>query len=193
MQMDMKKAVLQIKVSSKGIKPLILFLFLFLAGYAGATTHEYVWSEYPIAPERVSTQIVFTEGQELWIAAGKSGKARIILGAIGANEYFGSRQLLADAIVVQLTGEMRNKGLRIVDTAGKSLEIRVDRTDYEMGLVKFAATIEFTVKFGNGTTKSYVVRNSTPGPVERAYNGAVALAVIRIMNDAEVFNYINKE
>jgi hypothetical protein len=145
MQMDMKNAVLQLKVSRKGIKTLILSLSLFFAGYAGAATHEYVWSEYPIAPERVSSQIVFTEGQELWITAGKSGKARIVLGAIGANEYFGSRQLLADAIVVQLTREMRNKGLRIVDTAGKSVEITVDRTDYEMGLVKFAATIEFTV------------------------------------------------
>ena len=177
----------------RGFITFVLFLLLFPAGHAGAATHEYVWSEYPIDADRVSSQIVFAEGRELWVAAGKSGTARIVLASIGANEYFGSRQQLADAIVTQLTREMRNKGIRIVDTAGKSLEIKVDRTGYEMGLVKFAATIEFTVKFGNGSTKTYVVRNSTPGPVERAYNGAVALAVIRIMNDAEVFSYINKE
>jgi len=172
---------------------LILFLFLFSAVCAGATTHEYVWSEYPIDPDRVSSYIIFHEGQELWISAGKSGSARILLAAIGANEYFGTRQMLADAIVAQLTREMENKRIRMVKTAGKSFEITVNRTDYEMGLVKFTATIEFTVRFGNGTMKSYVVSNSTPGTVARAYNGAVALAVIRIMNDADVFGYINKE
>ena len=172
---------------------LLLFLFLFCAGYAGATTHEYVWSEYPIDPDRVSSRIVFHEGRELWISAGKSGSARILLAAIGANEYFGTRQLLADAIVVQLSKEMENKRIRIAKTAGKSLEITVIRTDYEMGLVKFTATLEFAVRFGDGTMKSYVVTNSTPGTVARAYNGAVALAVIRIMNDADVFSYINKE
>jgi len=48
------------------------------------------------------------------------------------------------------------------------------------------------VKFGNGKTKSYTVRNSSPDTVYRTYNGAVALAVIEIINDPEVLTYINE-
>jgi hypothetical protein len=173
-------------------KPVMLFLFLILTGCAGLTTHEYVWNEYPIAPDRISSQATFTEGQKVSIVAGKANDTRVFLGSIGSHQYYGSRQLLTDGIVVHLGKELRSKGLDITSAAEKSLEIAVARIDFETGVWKFAAILEFTVKLGNGKTRSYSVRNSTPTTVERAYDGAVALAVIKIINDAEVLNYIKE-
>jgi uncharacterized lipoprotein len=149
-------------------------------------------SSIQITPKRISSQNSFTEGQEIGIIKGKSNDSKIFLGNVGAHQYYGSEQSLTDGIVDQLAKEMRNKRLEIKNTAEKSLEITVNRSNFERGVWKIAATIEFTVKFGNGKTKSYTVRNSSPATVDRTYNGAVALAVIEIINDPEVLTYINE-
>jgi len=171
-------------------KPIVLILLLILTGCA--IKHDYVWIEYPITPERISSQKGFTEGQEIGIIKGKSNDSKIFLGNVGAHQYYGSEQSLTDGIVDQLAKEMRNKRLEIKNTAEKSLEITVNRSNFKRGMWKIAATIEFTVKFGNGKTKSYTVMNSSPATVDRTYNGAVALAVIEIINDPEVLTYINE-
>ncbi len=49
----------------------------------------------------------------------------------------------------------------------------------------------FEIKLGDGTSKTYEVRNSTPGTVDGLYNGAAALAVVEILKDADVLAYIN--
>lgn len=169
-------------------KFVILLLFLVITGCA--IKHDYVWNEYQITPERILSEISFTEGQEIRIIKGKSNDAKICLGNVGPHQYYGSEQSLTDGIIEQLAKEMRTKGLEIKNTAEKSLEITVNRSNFERGMWKIAAAIEYTVKFGNGKTKSYTVRNSSPATVDRTYNGAVALAVIKIINDLEVLNYI---
>ncbi len=171
-------------------KPIILILILVITGCA--RKHDYVWNEYPITPGRISSQISFTEGQKIRILKGKSNDLKIFLGNVGPHQYYGSEQSLTDGIVDQLVKEMRNKGLLTNNTAEKSLEITVNRSNFRRGMWKLAATLEFTVKFGNGKTKSYTVRNSSPDTVYRTYNGAVALAVIEIINDPEVLTYINE-
>ena len=178
------------KIMSKLSSLLVVITILTLMGCA--IKHDYVWIEYPIKPERVSSQNSFTEGKEIWIIKGKSDDSKIFLGNVGAHQYYGNEQSLTDGIVDQLAKEMRNKRLEIKNTAEKSLEITVNRSNFERGMWKIAATIEFTVKFGNGKTKSYTVRNSSPATVDRTYNGAVALAVIKIINDPEVLTYINE-
>jgi len=57
---------------------------------------------------------------------------------------------------------------------------------------RIAASLDFSVKFGDGKTKLYTVRNSSPSTVDQTYNGAVALAVLEIINDPEVLTYINE-
>lgn len=170
----------------------ILIVFLLLNG-CGAKNHDYVWNEYPITQERISSQVSFTKGQEIRIIKGKSNDSKMFLGNVGVHHYYGSEQSLTDGIVDQLTREMRKKRLEIKNTAEKSLEITVNSSNFERGMWKIAATIEYTVKFGNGKTKSYTVRNSSPATVDRTYNGVVALAVIEIINDPEVLNYITED
>jgi hypothetical protein len=170
---------------------LILF-FIFTSCAISIIKHDYIWKEYPIASERISSQINFTEGQEISITKGKSNDSKIFLGSVGANQYYGSEQSLTDGIVKQFTKELQNRRLKIKDTAEKSLDITVTRSNFENGSWKIAATIEFTVKFGNGKIKSYTVRNSSPATVDRTYDGLVAMAVIELFNDTEVQTYINK-
>lgn len=167
----------------------VLIMFLVLTGCA--IKHDYIWNVYPITPERISSCNSFSEGNEIRIMTGKSNNSKILLGSVGAHEYYGSNQMLTDGIVTQLINVMRTKRLRIDSTAEKSLEVAVTRSHFERGMWKIAAALEFTIKFGNGKSKSYTVRNTSPLTVDRTYNGAVALAVIEIMNDPDILTYIN--
>ena len=170
-----------------------LSILLLINGCSSSIKHDYAWHEYLITSERISPEASFTQGQEIRIIKGKSNTSKIFLGNVGVHEYYGSEQSLTDGIVDQLAKEMRKKRLEIKSTAEKSLKITVNRSEFEKGLWKIAATIEYTVKFGNGKVKSYTTRNSSPTTVDRTYNGVVALAVIEIINDPEVLKYIKKD
>ncbi len=169
--------------------PVILVLFIFLSGCA--IKHNYAWTEYPIASKRI-TQNSYVKGQKIKIIKGDADDAKRFLGNVGAHQYYGSEKSLTDGIADQLAKELKKKGIEIINDAEKSLEIKVDNYNFEQGMWKIAATINFSVAFGNEKTKSYTVRNSSPGTVDMTYNGAVALAVLEIMNDPEVLSYINK-
>jgi hypothetical protein len=177
-------------------KLIIAILFLVLTGCGIIEhKHDYTWKEYPITSERISPQVNFTEGREVNIIKGKTNDSKVLMGDLTilahTHKYYGSLQLLTDGIADQLTKEMRNKRLEIKSTAEKSLEITVNRSTFELGTWAGTATMEFTVKFGNGNTKSYTVKNTSPNSIDQIYNGAVALAVIEIINDLEVLTYIN--
>jgi hypothetical protein len=167
--------------------PVVLLLFT-----GCSIKHDYVWNEYPIEPGRVTSEIQFREGQPVSIVKGKSDSSKIELGYVGAHQYYGSVQSLTDGIAEQLASELEKRGLEVNAAAEKSLEIAVNRSRFDRGMWKIAAILDFTVAFGNGTTKSYSVRNSSPATVERTYNGAVAVAVIEILNDPDVLAYINE-
>lgn len=171
-------------------KPLVLVMLFLVAGCT--IKHDYVWYEYPIGPERLNWYVSFDDSDEIRIIRGQSDDSQIFLGNVGAHQYFGSLQSLTDGIADQLAMELRKRQLDINSTAQKSLEVTVISQKFERGMWRIAATLDFLVKFANGTIKSYTVRNSSPGTVDQTYNGAVALAVIEIINDQEVQAYINE-
>jgi hypothetical protein len=171
-------------------KPIILILFVVLS--ACSINHDYVWKEYPITSDRISSQSNFAQDHEISIIKGKSDQSKVFLGNVGAHKYYGNLQLLTDGIVDQLSKEMRNRHVQIKNEAKKSLEITVNRVNFEQGMWKIATTMELTAKFGNGKTKSYTVRNSSPATVDRTYDGVVAIAVIELINDTELLTYVNE-
>ncbi len=171
-------------------KPVILVLVLIISSCT--VRHEYIWQEYPITEERISAEVQFDETKDLRIIKGNSNDSTIFLGNVSKHHYYGSEQSLTDGIAEQLASELKSRGLKIKDSADKSLEVTVSRSQFERGMWKIAVTLEFTVKLGNGKSKSYEVRNSSPHTVDHTYNGAVALAVIKIINDPVVLKYINE-
>jgi len=155
-----------------------------------AIRHDYTWQEYQIAAAKISPDVHFSEEQAISIVSGDSDKKIIFLGNVGAHQYFGSEQSLADGIVEQLSKELAARGLKVAEGEKKSLEIKVNGSHFEQGMWKIAATLDCSIKFGNGKENSFSVRNSSPATVDRTYNGAVAMAVIKIINDPEVLAYI---
>ncbi len=176
------------------------FIFVLLFVLSGCAIkqieHDYTWSEYQIYSDQVRLQNSITKGREVRIIQGKSDNSKIFLGSIYVghqqHRYYGSLQSLTDGIADQLAKELQNRNLIINNTSEKSLEITVIRSNFDDGMLTMGATLDFTVKFGNGIIKSYTVRKSSFGTVPQTYNGAVSLAIIEIMNDRAVQTYINE-
>lgn len=171
----------------------ITWTFIFL--FSGCSIkHAYMWKEYPIDSKRVNTSIGYNGNgnSRLEVTTGRSDTRTVFLGNVGAHQYYGSEQSLAEAIASQLSKELEKRGVAIDNGAGKKLEVTVDRSRFEQGMWAISANIDCTIAFGEGRQKTYSVRNSSPGTVDRAYNGAIALAVIEILNDREVADYINR-
>jgi hypothetical protein len=173
-----------------------LSILLLLVVLGGCISHDYTWHEYPIASDRISSNVSFTEGKEISIVKGKSDSTDIRLGKAGPHRYYGNMQSLTDGVADQLAIELRKKQLVVKNPAEKSLEVTVVRSNFESGTFAQAASMDVELKFGSGKIKSYTVRNRSPqtgiDTVNRIYNGLVALAVIQIMNDQEVAAYINQ-
>ena len=165
-----------------------IFLLLILASCS--IKHNYIWNEYPIAPGRISSEVNFDSGQEINIIKGTSNTEQMFLGNVGAHKYFGTEQSLTDGLVDQLAMEMRKRGIKINPESNKSIEIAVVRTVFERGMFKIAVTMDYTVKFGNGEIKTFSTRNSSPATVDKTYDGVVALAVIELIQDADILEYL---
>jgi hypothetical protein len=170
------------------LRLITLLLFIILTGCS--IKHDYVWNEYQIAPAKWTEEDNFEKGQVVTLIEGRAETSENLLGSVGAHEYYGSLQTLTHGIVEHLALELRKKLVVIKDSAEKTLEITVDSSAFERGMWKIAATINYTVKFGNGNSKSFTVRNSSPATVDRTYNGVIANAVIQIIKDPEVRQYL---
>ena len=110
---------------------------------------------------------------------------------VGRHQYYATLQTLTNAVADHLSDQLESLNVQVGDESQKSIEIMVTGHSFEQGMWKIAATLDFEIKLGDGTSKTYEVRNSTPGTVDGLYNGAAALAVIEILKDADVLAYIN--
>ena len=170
-------------------KGLLAVLLLALSGCS--ITHEYKWNEYKLTPDRLPPQYKFRAGNEVKVIKGESDTTRKYIGGVGAHNYYANMQILTDGLVEHLTLELQNKKIKVNEGATKSLKITVNNETFERGMWSIAATLNFDVEFGDGNSKSFSVRNKSPGTVENLYNGVIARSVIAIMEDAEVQKYIN--
>ncbi len=161
-----------------------------LAACATTIKHEYTWSEYEIAAGRVTAAADMGAGHEVRILKGQSNASTKMLGSIGPHNYYGTEENPTDGMAYQLSKELQKLKFVVAESAGKTLELAVIRSGNAQGMWKTAALLDFTVKFGDGKVKTYSVRNSSPGTVPRAFDGAVALAVIEVLNDPEVLAYL---
>lgn len=176
----------------KIITGLFFFLCIAVLTGCGAIKHDYVWNKYEIAPAKWTPQDVFTEGQDVKLIEGNADKSNIVLGNVGLHHYYGNSQILTHGIVEHLAMELKGKNIEVKDTAKKSMEITVNSPSFEPGTWKMAGALNYTVKFGDGSQKTFTVKNSTPATVDRLYDGLIANAVIQIIKDPDVKQYLKK-
>ena len=172
-------------------KSVILALFLLLTGCA--VNLNYTWVEYPITPRQLPLQNSIKAGKEIRILKEGASYEQEFIGKANSTNYYGSWQSLTDGVADQLAKELGIMGVKINNTAEKSLTIKLLSRQSQQGVLwNFAAKLEGIVTLGNGKSKVYKVRSIRQPTLPEAYNKAVALVVIEIINDQEVLTYINE-
>ena len=158
-------------------------------GACGPIVHEYNWAPYPIADKRVITGNTLARGGSVSIVNENTNSERQLIGELYANEFYASSNHLGDAVVSQLTDELRKRRFTVSGSARNSLRINVTNSSISAPWFMIAH-ITLDVTAGNGYHLSQRINNATPGTIDRAFNGVVALAVIAILNDPKIVDYL---
>ena len=170
------------------MKPL-LYLCLLLAPLVSGCTHQYVWKKYKIEPERVSLGTL-PAGTAVALVNGQTESEAYELGSVGAHHYHGSLNQLTDAVISQLAQELEDRGAVVREGAAKTLEVTVVDAKCTTGGYMLCVEMHVRTKTGSGYVMEAPISNRTPMTVPRAYNGAVALTVIAILNDSAMADYL---
>ncbi len=114
----------------------------------------------------------------------------VLLGSQTNTDYFGSMWDLTQAVVINAERELAKRRIPIRADASRTLDIQVVKAEVDAGPLTADAVIEVEVVTGAGLNRRFRITNNSPGSVPRAYNGAAALAVIEILSDREILDYL---
>jgi len=163
--------------------------FIFIAMFVFACSHDYKWVEYGIAPDRIRSANRLNSGRIDVINAQNDKEPRIIA-SIGVHKWYGTLHQLSEAIVTQLTDELEAHKVQVARDSQKSIKIRVEKFEFIQAFWGVRANMNTNVAAGDDYKREINVTNFTPVSVDNAYNGAVALTVIEILNDPQIIEYI---
>ena len=111
--------------------------------------------------------------------------------------YTGPRDWVADleqyteTAITMLGREMTKKGIAVAPQATKSVTLRVHDVQVSLGWV-IRCSLVLEAQHGDGTKSTIITENSSPGTAWRAVDGAIMLAVSRLLRDEQFLAYVNQ-
>ncbi len=172
----------------------VLFLLLFvLAAFSVSCVrkHDYVWSEYAISQERISGAEELIPGKRIDLVNAQPDSEIRDIGNVGPHHYYGSLNKLTESIIAQLSSELETRNITANSNTDRTIKIKVLNARTIRGMWVIRAEMNVEVQAGD-YYRVITAENKTPDTVPRAYNGAIAIAVIEILNDPKIIAYINQ-
>lgn len=154
--------------------------------------HDYEWTEFVIKTKRLHEMESLIAGKTVSLDSRPTSDTQLLLGELGAHEYYGSLGQLSRAVASQLAIELSKRGIEVEDNAPKSIRINLSNARLERGLFRIRAHFDIDIEAGNGYSREFAISQSTALTVPRAYNAAVARAVTEILNDRKVIFYLRE-
>ncbi len=189
----MKKNTVAMMLRSKRIGLFITLTIIFGILVSGCTIkHDYIWAEYKINADRISTSDAFIKKDSVSLINVQPNDDQYLIAHLGPHKYYGSLNQLTEAIVKQLKKELRKHNITVSPGASKTIELKVVKTDFIRGVWKVRANLDVNLKTGNNYTKNIFASNSTPTTADQAFDGAVALTVIDILNNPDILAYLQE-
>ena len=163
---------------------------MFIVG-CGTVNRNYEWTEYMFEDNRINNPDEFISEGSVSIINSQIEDEPVVIASLGAGRWYASYKHLTANIVEQLTKELKKRKITVSPDSSKTLQIKVVGTDFEVGMWKWRGTMNVQIRTGNDYTKDILASNSTPGGVDEAFSGAVAIAVIEILNNPEIRKYLH--
>lgn len=168
----------------------LLFFAIFFPVFLGGCTHYYTPNLYPLNSNEIPE---LQTSQPIELINNQSGSEEIIFTRIGAHKYTGRLDEWTDIAIRQLKGGMLNKGVPVQKDSSKRLKVTVTRVAAQQGFWMIRGIVDVRIETGDGYNKVYTGSNPSPGGLYRAWDGAIALAVMEILKDPEIGDYIRGE
>ena len=182
-------AALIIKAKKLGFFIVLITVFGLLV--TGCTINRtYEWTEYKFEANRITNPDQFMREGSVSIINAQTVDESVIIAKVGARRWYASYKQLTDNVVEQLTKELKKRKIAVSPDSSKTLQIKVVGTDFKMGMWNWRGTMNVHIRAGNNYTKDILASNSTPGGVDEAFSGAVAIAVIEILNNPDIREYL---
>ncbi|MFH2057523.1 MAG: hypothetical protein ABIJ59_01310 [Pseudomonadota bacterium] len=176
-----------------GLFTALTIIFTILISGCGPFKHDYVWTEYKINDSRITTSDAFIKKDSVSLINAQPNIDTFLIAHLGAHRYYGSLNQLTEAVITHLKKELRKHNITVSPDASKTIQIKVVKTDFIRGGWKVRANLEVNLKAGNNYTKDILASNSTPTmAADQAFDGAVALAVIDILNNPDILAYLQE-
>ena len=170
--------------AGKGLFPLGLLLAALLCGCH--TEYDYAWSEYEIAPERIAVSAL-PDGTAVALINDQDDIERQRLGG----DWYASLRELTSAVITHLSRELDKRGATVDTGAEKVLRIAVQQQEFETGMWLVSTRMKVRVETGSGYVATFAITHRTAkADVAHGYNGAVALAVINLLNEPSIAEYL---
>lgn len=109
----------------------------------------------------------------------------------GARDWAADLQQYTQTAITLLDREMAKKDISNSAQASKSITLRVRDVHAGLGWV-IRASLILEAQYGDGTRSVIATENTSPATAFRAVDGAIMLAVTRLLNDERFIAYVNR-
>ena len=130
-------------------------------------------------------------GRQVTVVNNQPNTERNRVGKVGVHSYEGSLRELTDAVVSQLSYELKKRNAVITKGGAKVLRLKVEYAEFDRGVWTIGTNARVRVETGSGYVRNIDIENTTPGTVNRLYEGMVQLAVTEILKDPKIASYLN--
>ena len=165
-----------------------LFVLFLIIGTFLSCSHR-----YQARLQKVNTDNIpgISANQPITIINDQPSDEYTLVYAQGAHKWTASRRQCTDIAIQMLSEELKNRGVQVATGSEKTLKISIVNLAGFMGFTRITGKLSLKVATGDGYMNIYEVLNATPWTIDRALNGAISLAVIELLKDEKIRNYLS--
>lgn len=158
-----------------------------LAALSGCGTKNYTPNEYPITNDRIQD---FKSNGKITVENQQTDTTKLVVLAANNGDYVADNKLITEHLASQLKKEIAIHGTIINSNLNKSIGLKVISQNAYVHIFYMSGKLEVMVSLGESTPFSILVENGNPLNALRVLNGNIALAVIQILSDKRVLDYL---
>jgi hypothetical protein len=170
-------------------RALALVLVAALPGGGCSINYYYTPGVYEIAEGRVSP--MQTVGVVDVVSVQEADEDRsFVFWQQGAAVWHTDRAQVAEALAAQLETEIVRQGGRVGSEARHRMGLAVPHVGMVTGAWRSRGDLTVYVTLDGETPRTFDIENKSPGNIWRTMNGAIAIAVIEILNDPGIRDWL---
>ena len=153
-------------------------------------TIRYEWTEHPVPPARRADIFFVDPIPPLSVSPAASSEETYVIASTPRYTYKSSNAALTRALSEQLAHEFTLSDGTIAPDAERGVVVEVAGAEAVTAPMRSTITLQIKFTLGNGTTHELEVQNRTAATPGRAYDGAITLAALAILQHPDFFNYL---